>query len=80
MRSIVVPSEDAHSSEYIAPCDARREFISGFSGSAGCAVITPDKAILSTDGRYFNQAEKQLDSNWTLLKQGVPDVPTWQDW
>ena len=78
--SVVVPSEDAHSSEYIAPCDARREFISGFSGSAGCAVITLDKATLSTDGRYFNQAEKQLDSDWILLKQGLPDVPTWQDW
>ncbi|KAF8428678.1 putative Xaa-Pro aminopeptidase P [Tirmania nivea] len=76
----IVPSEDAHSSEYIAPCDARRQYISGFNGSAGCAVITLDKAALSTDGRYFNQASKQLDDNWTLLKQGLPDVPTWQDW
>lgn len=76
----VVPSEDSHSSEYIAPCDARREFISGFSGSAGCAVITHDKAALATDGRYFNQADKQLDGNWTLLKQGLQDVPTWQEW
>lgn len=56
------------------------EFISGFSGSAGCAVITLEKAALSTDGRYFNQAEKQLDGNWTLLKQGLEDVPTWQEW
>lgn len=76
----VVPSEDSHSSEYIAPCDARREFISGFSGSAGCAVITHQKAALATDGRYFNQAAKQLDNNWTLLKQGLQDVPTWQEW
>ncbi|PSR94591.1 putative Xaa-Pro aminopeptidase P [Coniella lustricola] len=76
----IVPSEDSHSSEYIAPCDARREFISGFSGSAGCAVITHEKASLATDGRYFNQASKQLDNNWTLLKQGLQDVPTWQDW
>ena len=76
----VVPSEDSHSSEYIAPCDARREYISGFSGSAGTAVITQDKAALATDGRYFNQASKQLDSNWTLLKQGLQDVPTWQEW
>jgi Xaa-Pro aminopeptidase len=76
----VVPSEDSHSSEYIAPCDARRAYISGFSGSAGCAVITHDKAALATDGRYFNQASKQLDDNWTLLKQGIQDVPTWQEW
>lgn len=56
------------------------EFISGFSGSAGTAVITSEKAALATDGRYFNQASKQLDSNWHLLKQGLEDVPTWQDW
>ncbi|KAM5353750.1 hypothetical protein ACJ41O_000400 [Fusarium nematophilum] len=76
----VIPSEDSHSSEYIADCDARREFISGFTGSAGCAVVTLEGAALATDGRYFNQAESQLDNNWTLLKQGLQDVPTWQEW
>lgn len=76
----IIPSEDSHASEYIAPCDARREFISGFSGSAGCAVVTHEKAALATDGRYFNQASKQLDTNWLLLKQGLQDVPTWQEW
>lgn len=76
----VIPSEDSHASEYIAPCDARRAFISGFTGSAGCAVVTHDKAALATDGRYFNQASQQLDDNWTLLKQGLADVPTWQEW
>ncbi|KAI1106329.1 aminopeptidase-like protein [Jackrogersella minutella] len=76
----IVPSEDSHASEYIAPCDARREFISGFTGSAGCAVIAHDKAALATDGRYFNQASHQLDDNWLLLKQGLSDVPTWQEW
>ena len=80
LNDLVVPSEDSHSSEYIAPCDARREFISGFSGSAGCAVVTHEKAALATDGRYFNQAAKQLDGNWLLLKQGLQDVPTWQEW
>lgn len=77
---LVVPSEDSHSSEYIAPCDGRREYITGFTGSAGCAVITHEKAALATDGRYFNQAAKQLDENWLLLKQGLQDVPTWQEW
>jgi Xaa-Pro aminopeptidase len=76
----IVPSEDSHQSEYIAPCDARRAYICGFTGSAGTAVITLDKAALATDGRYFNQAAKQLDSNWSLLKQGMEDVPTWQEW
>ncbi|KAF4548174.1 Xaa-Pro aminopeptidase P-like protein [Elsinoe fawcettii] len=76
----IVPSEDSHQSEYIAPTDARREYISGFSGSAGTAIITSEKATLATDGRYFNQAGKQLDGNWFLLKQGMQDVPTWQEW
>lgn len=43
-------------------------------------MITLEKAALATDGRYFNQASKQLDDNWTLLKQGLQDVPTWQEW
>lgn len=76
----VIPSEDCHASEYIAAHDARREYISGFTGSAGCAVVTLDKAVLATDGRYFSQALKELDSNWQLLKQGTQDVPTWQEW
>ncbi|KAF2457175.1 peptidase M24 [Lineolata rhizophorae] len=76
----VVPSEDSHQSEYIANSDARRAFICGFSGSAGTAVVTMDKAALATDGRYFNQAEQQLDSNWELLRQGLQDVPTWGEW
>lgn len=42
--------------------------------------MTQDQAALATDGRYFAQAAKQLDDNWTLLKQGIPDVPTWQEW
>lgn len=78
--STVIPSEDCHASEYIAACDARREYISGFTGSSGCAVVTHDKAILATDGRYFSQALKELDNDWQLLKQGTQDVPTWQEW
>ncbi|KAM5541777.1 hypothetical protein V8D89_004506 [Ganoderma adspersum] len=79
VQAVVVPTEDQHFSEYIAHCDERRAFISGFNGSAGCAVVTPSGAYLFTDGRYFLQAEKQLDHNWTLMKQGLPDVPTWQE-
>ncbi|KAJ2386032.1 hypothetical protein H4S02_004045 [Coemansia sp. RSA 2611] len=76
----VVPSEDAHQSEYVAACDERRAFISGFDGSAGCAVITMDKASMFTDGRYFLQASKQMDANWTLMKCGTPGVPVWQEY
>ncbi|EGO03418.1 hypothetical protein SERLA73DRAFT_174889 [Serpula lacrymans var. lacrymans S7.3] len=79
VKAFVVPSEDQHSSEYLAHCDERRAFISGFNGSAGCAIVTLKDAYLFTDGRYFLQAEQQLDKNWKLMKQGLPDVPTWQD-
>ena len=53
-------SQCADYSEYIAPVDARRAYLTSFTGSAGCAVITEDEARLWTDGRYFLQAEKQL--------------------
>ncbi|KAH7910665.1 peptidase M24, structural domain-containing protein [Hygrophoropsis aurantiaca] len=79
VKAFVVPSEDQHSSEYLAQCDERRAFISGFNGSAGCAVVTLENAYMFTDGRYFLQAAQQLDHNWKLMKQGLPDVPTWQD-
>ncbi|KAH9849039.1 Creatinase/aminopeptidase [Lenzites betulinus] len=79
VQAAVIPSEDQHFSEYIAQCDERRAFISGFTGSAGTAIVTSEDAYLFTDGRYFLQASQQLDQNWTLMKQGFPDVPTWQD-
>ncbi|XP_067393153.1 xaa-Pro aminopeptidase 1 isoform X2 [Emydura macquarii macquarii] len=67
-------------SEYIAPCDCRRAFISGFDGSAGTAIITEQKAAVWTDGRYFLQAAQQMDSNWTLMRMGLKDTPTQEDW
>ncbi|KAJ3313276.1 hypothetical protein HDV04_002260 [Boothiomyces sp. JEL0838] len=76
----LVPTEDAHQSEYIAASDARRSFISGFTGSAGTAVITLDKAALWTDGRYFLQASQQLNSDWILQKDGLPETPTREEW
>ncbi|KAI5292810.1 hypothetical protein KEM52_006045, partial [Ascosphaera acerosa] len=56
------------------------QFISGFTGSAGLAVITHEQAALETDGRYFNQAAQELDANWTLLRRGLKDVPSWAEW
>lgn len=75
--AFIVPSTDNHQSEYPAPYFARRAFISFFDGSAGTAVITKDSAHLWTDGRYFLQAEKQLDAScWTLMRSGLSDTPT----
>ncbi|KAH9618011.1 hypothetical protein KSS87_016400 [Heliosperma pusillum] len=76
----VIPSQDAHQSEFIAECYMRRAFISGFTGSAGTAVVTKDKAALWTDGRYFLQAEKQLSSSWILMRAGNTGVPTLAEW
>ncbi|XP_002884508.2 probable Xaa-Pro aminopeptidase P [Arabidopsis lyrata subsp. lyrata] len=76
----IIPSQDAHQSEFIAECYARRAYISGFTGSAGTAVVTKDKAALWTDGRYFLQAEKQLNSSWILMRAGNLGVPTASEW
>lgn len=76
----LVPSIDAHNSEYVPECWQRRTWISGFDGSAGEALIGLNDAYLSTDGRYFLQAESQLDSEYfTLLRQSgfVPDTENW---
>uniref|UniRef100_A0A6G1SPX4 Xaa-Pro aminopeptidase 1 n=1 Tax=Aceria tosichella TaxID=561515 RepID=A0A6G1SPX4_9ACAR len=81
LHAYVVPSGDAHQSEYIANCDMRRQFISKFTGSAGTAVVTLDKAALWTDGRYHLQATKQLEpTSWILMKDGLPDTPLIGDW
>ncbi|KAL5523413.1 hypothetical protein ACEPAG_7586 [Sanghuangporus baumii] len=74
----VVPSEDPHGSEYVAECDRRREFISGFTGSAGQAIISRNSAYLVTDSRYWLQAEDELDSNWNLIR--APFVDGFKDW
>lgn len=74
--AFIVPSGDAHGSEYVSACDLRREFISGFNGSAGTAVVTPTAALLWTDGRYYLQASQQLSEDWTLMKAGLKDTPS----
>lgn len=77
----IVPSADAHSSEYLSERDKRRQFVSGFTGSAGTAVITLDRALLWTDGRYFLQAQQELDeSQWQLMRDGLPETPSIGDW
>ncbi|XP_017006986.2 xaa-Pro aminopeptidase ApepP [Drosophila takahashii] len=76
----IVPSDDAHQSEYQCQHDERRSFVSGFDGSAGTAVVTTDTALLWTDGRYYQQAEKQLDSNWVLMRDGLTTTPSIGAW
>ncbi|CAK9795545.1 Xaa-Pro aminopeptidase 1 [Anthophora quadrimaculata] len=76
----IVTSDDAHQSDSLDPRDMRREFITGFYGSAGEAVITMTKAVFWTDGRYHIQADHQLDCNWILMKRGRGEVPTITEW
>lgn len=72
----IVPSSDPHQSEYVASHYAARAFITGFTGSAGTAVVTLNEAGLWTDGRYFIQAENQLKgSGVTLYRIGESGVP-----
>ena len=73
----VVPTSDFHQSEYVGEHFKARKFITGFTGSAGTAVITLDEARLWTDGRYFTQAAKQLEgSGVELMRMAEPGVPT----
>lgn len=76
--ALVVPSEDYHQSEYVSARDKRRQFVSGFTGSAGLALITMNDARLWTDGRYFLQAMQQLSDDWKLMRMGEdPAVDVW---
>ena len=72
----IIPTDDFHSSEYVGDYFKAREYMSGFTGSAGTLVVLQDKAALWTDGRYFIQAARQLQgSTIELMRSGQPDVP-----
>jgi Xaa-Pro aminopeptidase len=77
----IVPSSDYHQSEYVGDYFKSREFMSGFTGSAGTLIISMDEAGLWTDGRYFIQAENELkDSGIKLFKMGEEGVPTIEEY
>ena len=73
----IAPSADYHQSEYVGSFFKARQYMTGFTGSAGTAVFTKDKACLWTDGRYFIQAENELrGSGIVLCKMGEPECDT----
>ena len=81
MDAYVVPTADFHQSEYVGEHFKARKFITGFSGSAGTAVITLDAAELWVDGRYFIQAAKQIEGSGVhMMKMGEPGVPTLEEY
>lgn len=78
--AVIIPSSDPHNSEYVAPHWQGRKWISGFTGSAGTAVVTMDEAALWTDSRYFLQAGRELSEEWQLMKEYMPETPTIAEW
>ena len=77
----IIPSSDYHQSEYVSDYFKSREFMSGFTGSAGTLIVTQDEAGLWVDGRYFIQAEEQIKgSNIKLFKMGEENVPTIEEY
>lgn len=77
----IIPSSDSHQSEYVAEHFKGREFISGFTGSAGVLLVGLKEAFLWTDGRYFIQAERELNgSGISLMKMRTPGYPTIEEW
>ena len=81
LSAFIFPSTDAHQSEYIADHWRGREWISGFNGSAGTAVVTMKSAALWTDSRYFLAAEEQLeDTEYQLMRLKMEGTPTIAEW
>lgn len=77
----IIPSSDSHQSEYVAEHFKGREFISGFTGSAGVLLVGLKESFLWTDGRYFIQAERELNgSGISLMKMRTPGYPTIEEW
>ena len=81
IHAFVFPSSDPHNSEYVAEHWKGREWISGFNGSAGTAVVTLKHAALWTDSRYFIAAAEQLaGTEYLLMKDRLPDTPSISEW
>lgn len=81
LSAFIFPSTDAHQSEYVADHWRGREWISGFNGSAGIAVVTMKSAALWTDSRYFLAAEEQLeDTEYQLMRLKMEGTPTITEW
>lgn len=81
LAAFIIPTTDPHISEYTAPHWKSREWVSGFTGSAGTVVITAEEAGLWTDSRYFLQgAEQTKDSGIELFKETLPQTPSIAEW
>jgi len=81
LQAFIIPSTDPHQGEYVPEHWQTRQWISGFDGSAGTAVVTLTDAALWTDSRYFIAAEEQLRGTpFRLMKDGQPETPSITEW
>ena len=81
LQAFIIPTADPHNSEYLADHWKCREWLTGFTGSAGIAVVTKDAAALWTDSRYWLQAAEQLEGTpFQLMRDGDEGVPTLKEW
>ena len=79
--AVIIPGTDPHQSEYICDHWKFRDWLCGFTGSNGTAVVTLDQAALWTDSRYFLQAEIELaDSGFIMMKENMGNDPTIHEW
>lgn len=79
--AVIIPTDDFHMSEYVGDYFKARNYFSGFTGSAGVMVVAQDEANLWVDGRYFIQAEKQLENTGIIQRNmGEPGVPTIEEY
>jgi Xaa-Pro aminopeptidase len=78
LTGFIIPRADAHQNEYVPPSDERLAWLSGFTGSAGLAVVCKDRAVLFVDGRYTLQAAQQIDTGaWTVASLVEPPPESW---
>src|SRR5688500_6254725 len=81
LTSYFIPTADAHQSEYVPAWWRRREWISGFTGSQGSALVTATSASLVADSRYWLQAGEELDSDlFLLVREGDPGWTSFEQW
>ncbi|MFP4000907.1 MAG: aminopeptidase P family protein [Thermoplasmata archaeon] len=81
LSAYIIPTSDPHNSEYVPERFKTRKWLSGFTGSAGTVVVTLEEAGLWTDGRYYIQAEKELEgTEIELFKMGKEEVPSYKEW
>ena len=81
LHAFIIPSSDPHNSEYLPDHWKGREWLTGFDGSAGTAVVTMDRAALWTDSRYFIAAAEQLrGTEFVLMKERIAGTPSVAEW